>query len=305
MQSGKFIFIVILNIIIVLSEIMFGLISNSTALIADAVHNLSDIMAILITYIALHYSRKSPTRQNTFGYIRGEMMATFNNSLFLIIIMGYVLYESIDSLIYSMETPVDGGLMIAVATVALIANGWSAYLLHKIGISESQDHGGVENSNIKSAYLHFLADSLLSLSVIIGGAVIYTMEIYYIDKALSILFSIYVIFTTFPLLRDSFYSLMDIKHSVDIDSVESFILKFDEVDSLHDVHLIEPSPRHSFFYAHIVLKNDVTLQSIEYLNYSIEQGLKKFGINHSVIQPETKDQKEESILKSRYEIKGV
>jgi cobalt-zinc-cadmium efflux system protein len=303
MGGGKFIFIVILNLLIVLSEIMFGLVSNSTALIADAVHNLSDIMAILITYVALHYSRKSPTRQNTFGYIRGEMMATFNNSLFLIVIMGYVLYESAHSLLYDIDQPVDGGLMIMVATVALIANGWSAYLLHKIGVEHHHEEGG-ENSNIKSAYLHFLADSLLSLSVIIGGIVIYTMGINYIDKALSLIFSLYIIFSTFPLLRDSFYSLMDIKHSIDIDSVESFILKFDEVDSLHDVHLIEPSPRHSFFYAHIVLNRNLSLQDIEYLNYSIEQGLKKFGINHSVIQPETKDQREESIVKKSYLKKG-
>jgi len=299
LHSKKFGFIILLNVIIVLAEIFYGLVSNSTALIADAVHNLSDILAIVITFVALYFSHKSPSKQNTLGYIRAEMMATFNNSLFLIVIMFYVMYESINGLMNFDEVIVDGGVMMIVATIALIANSWSAYLLHQVGVHHSHEHGK-ENINIKSAYLHFLADSLLSVAVVIGGALIYFFEIFYIDKILALIFALYIIGSTLPLLRDSFYSLMDIRHSIDIDQIEAFILKFAEVDQLHDVHIVEPSPRHSFFYAHLVLNRDLTLKEIEHLNSAIEQGLKRFGINHSVIQPETQDMRENSMLKREY-----
>lgn len=223
------------------------------------------------------------------------MMATFVNSLMLIIVMIYILYESINALLFNHKI-VDGEIMILVATIALIANGISAYLLLKMRRNK-------EDLNMQSAYLHFLADAFLSFSVIIGGLAIYYFEIYLIDKILGIIFAIYIIYSTFPLLKKSFYSLMDIEHSIDIKNVEKNILQIDGVRSLHDIHIIEPSPKHSFFYGHIVLEKDINILEIDKLILDIKHSLKEFNINHSVIQPESPANIDEPLLKQTYQNK--
>jgi len=294
MQNSKFIMIIILNIIIVVTEIYYGLIANSITLIIDALHNFSDIIAIIISFLAIIYARKSATITNTIGFVRAEMMATFINSLMLILMMLYILYESIQALI-SVQEIVDGELMMMVATVALIANSISAYILLKMRRDK-------DDINIHSAYLHFLADSLLSFSVIVGGFIIYFFGINLVDKILGLLFAIYIIYATSPLLKRSFYSLMDIEHIIDIEEIEKMILKIDGVRSLHDIHIIEPSPKHSFFYGHIVLEKDMDILEIDNLIIQIEIVLKNFKINHSVIQPESSKNSDEPLIKQNYEI---
>jgi cobalt-zinc-cadmium efflux system protein len=188
---------------------------------------------------------------------------------------------------------VDGVTMMLIATIALIGNGISAYLLFSL-------RDGEDDINIQSAYLHFLADSLLSLGVVLGGLAIYLFGIYLIDKVLGILFAVYIIYATFPLLRRSFYSLMDIEHKINIEEVEKIILSVDGVRSLHDVHIIEPSPKHSFFYGHIVLDKNLTVSEIDLLISKIEKLVEQFGINHSVIQPESPQNSDEPLLKQSY-----
>jgi cobalt-zinc-cadmium efflux system protein len=291
-KSSKFWLIIFLNVLIVAFEIAFGVISNSIALITDAFHNFGDIVAVVISFIASLFANKSPTIRNSFGYIRGEMMATFVNSLLLILTMMFLLYESVFAL-FSPNEAVNGSVMIIVATIALFANGLSAYLLLTM-------QKGENDLNIRSAYLHFLADSLLSLSVIIGGVVIYFFDIFVIDKLLSLFFSIYIIYSTIPLLRRSFLSLMDLNHSVDVKGIEQRVLEFDEVRSIHDVHVLEPSPKHSFLYAHIVVKDELSLHNIDILIGKIEEIFKEFGINHSVIQPESAKHTKHPLLKENY-----
>jgi len=288
----KFAGIIFLNIVIVLAEIYYGVISNSITLIVDALHNFSDIISIIISFVAVIFSKKTPAISRTFGYIRAEMMATFVNALILIGVMIYVLLEAIDSLILN-HTEVNGTIMIFVATIALIANGISAYLLLTLRRNK-------EDINIQSAYLHFLADSLLSLGVVLGGIAIYLFDIYLIDKVLGIFFALYIIYSTFPLLKQSFLSLMDIEHKIDIQELEKKILEIDGVRSLHDIHIIEPSPQHSFFYGHLVLKDELSINEIDILIEKIEAKLKQFNINHSVIQPESPKNIDQPLIKEKY-----
>jgi cobalt-zinc-cadmium efflux system protein len=291
-RNLKFSAIILLNIVIVLAEIYYGYLSNSIALITDALHNFGDIIAVIISFVASVYGGRSATITNTFGYIRAEMMATFINSLMLILVMVYVLYESIEALLFN-SGAVSGETMMIVATIALVANGISAYIL----LSMKRDK---EDVNIHSAYLHFLADSLLSLSVILGGVAIYYFQIYIIDKILGLLFGIYIIYSTFPLLKRSFYSLMDIEHSIHASEVEAMICQLDGVRSLHDVHIIEPSPNHSFFYGHLVLEENLRTSEVDTILKDIKRRLKAFGINHSVIQPEGPENRDEPLLKQDY-----
>jgi len=293
-KNFKFMLIILLNVIIVIVEIIFGILSNSLALITDALHNFGDIVSLIISFVATIFATKGATGRNSFGYIRAEMMATFVNSASLILTMGFVLYESINGILSpDINNIVDGKIIMFVATIALITNGLSAYFLQQL-------QTGSKDLNIKSAYLHFLGDSLLSLGVIIGGAMILFFEINLIDRLLGIIFSVYIISSTFPLLIVSFRSLMDIHHSIDIKEIEQEIIKIDGIHSLHHAHLIEPSPRHSFFYTHLTFNKNINLNEVGAILCDVEKILKKFDINHSVIQPELWKDIQEPLLIDTY-----
>jgi len=191
MKKRKILWIVIFNIIIVLSEISFGLISNSYALISDALHNLGDVLALTITMVTIDKSKDI------------QMRATIFNSIFLYIALIYIIYEAIDKLIYPQD--IEPIYMITVGLIALVANGISAYLLGQMKISTCSNHShNHQELNINSAYLHMLSDALISVGVVIGGILIYYFKIYYIDAILSIIFSIYILIHSYSLLKRSY-----------------------------------------------------------------------------------------------------
>ncbi len=289
-KEKKILFIIIFNLIIVFSEITFGLISNSFALIADALHNAGDVIAIAITYIALKFSTKQKTFKFTFGFLKAEMMAAFVNTLFLFITMFYMVYEAIVRFI-NPET-IEPIYMIVVGLVAVVANGVSAYILSKMQVSSCPNHDHShhhheEDANIKSAYLHMLSDALISVGVIVAGVFIYFFKIYYIDSVLTILFSIYILNHSYPLLKKSFCSLMDINITdISQDKLEDIILNSnDNIVEYHDLHIHKPSSKHNFISFHIVLNNDrIDLKTSEKITDEIRHKLEHIGFNHILIQ---------------------
>ncbi len=289
-KEKKILFIIIFNLIIVFSEITFGLISNSFALIADALHNAGDVIAIAITYIALKFSTKQKTFKFTFGFLKAEMMAAFVNTLFLFITMFYMVYEAIVRFI-NPET-IEPTYMIVVGLVAVVANGVSAYILSKMQVSSCPNHDHShhhheEDANIKSAYLHMLSDALISVGVIVAGIFIYFFKIYYIDSVLTILFSIYILNHSYPLLKKSFCSLMDINITdISQDKLEDIILNSnDNIVEYHDLHIHKPSSKHNFISFHIVLNNDrIDLKTSEKITDEIRHKLEHIGFNHILIQ---------------------
>jgi cobalt-zinc-cadmium efflux system protein len=289
-KEKKILFIIIFNLIIVFSEITFGLISNSFALIADALHNAGDVIALAITYIALKFSTKQKTFKFTFGFLKAEMMAAFVNTLFLFITMFYMIYESIVRFI-NPET-IEPIYMIVVGFVAVVANGISTYLLSKMQVSSSPNHDHSyhhheEDANIKSAYLHMLSDALISVGVIVAGIFIYFFKIYYIDSVLTILFSIYILNHSYPLLKKSFCSLMDINITdISQERLEDIILNSnDNIVEYHDLHIHKPSSKHNFISFHIVFDdNTIDLKTSEKITDEIKNKLKHIGFNHILIQ---------------------
>lgn len=314
-KEQKILIIIIVNMIIIISEIIFGFISNSFALIADALHNAGDVLAIVVTYIALRLGSKTTSFKQTFGYIRAEMMAAFVNTLFLYITMLYMIYEAINRFI----TPeiINPLYMIIVGIIAVVANGISAYILHNMGIntcSHNHQHHNVENkksnsckhhhhdqknedANIKSAYLHMLSDALISVAVVIAGIFIYFFKVYYIDSILTILFSIYILYHSFELLKSSFLSLMDINIiEFSQEKLEKIIKKDDNVISYHDLHIYKPSSKHNFISFHLVLKNNnLILIEIETIINQIKKDLQKENFTHIIIEVASINNKKEYI----------
>lgn len=293
MKTRTVLFVIVLNLTIVAAELFFGFLSGSMALIADAAHNLGDVAAVVVTFIALVYGAKAATARMTFGWLRAEMMAAFVNSLFLCATMLYVLYESI--LRFINPEAVDAVYVMVVAAVALAANGFSAWLLKGAGVEHHthHDHGcdechhhGHEDLNIRSAYLHMLSDALISLGVVAGGAAIYFFGISRIDSGIAILFSLWILKEAAGVLKQSFLSLMDINPD-ELSRYEAALLAFEEIDSVHDLHLFRPSSKECHFSAHLVLNGNPDLQAIEALIERARHTLEHLGVTHSLLQPET------------------
>ncbi|MDD2697319.1 MAG: cation diffusion facilitator family transporter [Arcobacteraceae bacterium] len=283
--------VIFLNIILVIAEIGAGIFSGSMALIADAFHNLGDVLALVISLVAIIYGAKEATKQMTFGYIKAEMMAAFVNSLFLIITMIFIFLESINR--FFEPNSIDAPIVIFTSLIALVINGYSSYLLSEKGVShhhhhdeEDSHHHHHQDLNISSAYLHMLGDAIISLSVVVGGIVIYFFGIVAIDTILSSLFSIYIIKETYPLLKKSFISLMD-GNSVDLEAVTALILEVPEVHSIHDLHIYNPNSKEVYGSIHIVFSDNLDLKTIEHIIENIRKKLLLIGISHFVIQPES------------------
>ena len=301
MQAKKIFWIILFNLVIIAAEVVFGLLSNSFALIADALHNTADVMAIGITYIALVLGTRKTTFRYTFGFIKAEMMAAFINSLFLFLAMFVMIYHAIDKLLH--PEIIEPLYMISVGLVAVVANGVSAYLLHKIGVEhhhhdhDHEHHHHHEDANIKSAYLHMLSDALISVGVVVAGIFIYFFQIYSIDSILTVVFSLYILKHTYPLLTKSFYALMDINASqITLDELHEIIKADSRVLEFHDLHLSQPSSKHEFISFHIVLDdNSLTLEAIEKITKEIERKLHAKGFDHILIQVDSKLHAKENI----------
>ena len=300
--NSRIMFVAMLNITIVILELVYGAISNSLALITDALHNLGDVLALFVALIAAYYALKAASSKMTFGFVRAEMMAAFVNSLFLCITMTYILYEAV--LRFFNPILIETNSVIFVATVALIVNGISAYLLkdyhhlhHHHGHKEhNHDHGHShscnhqhshnEDLNMKAAYLHMLGDAGISLGVIIGAIATMYLNTPYIDPIITFLFGVYILKSSFGVLQESFMSLMD-ANKEDISKYEKMLLSFDEIEAIHDLHLIHPSSKEKYFSAHIILKNNQAIKEIEQLLEKIRHKLQHFGVTHTLLQPET------------------
>ena len=286
--------VIFLNISLVIAEIIAGIYSGSMALIADAFHNLGDVLALFISLIAIVYGAKKASESMTFGYVKAEIMAAFINSLFLIITMIFILVESINRFLNPSE--INAPIVIFASLIALCINAYSTILLKQNNIEHHHDHGENEHHdhhhehedmNMKSAYLHMLGDAVISLSVAVGGVIIYFFGVVTIDSVLSVIFSIYIIKETFPLLKKSFYSLMD-SNIDDLKQIENLIINSNSsILSLHDLHLYRPNSKECYGSVHLVLNGNLTLVEIEVILENIRLVLAQNGITHFIIQPES------------------
>ncbi|WP_457640518.1 cation diffusion facilitator family transporter [Persephonella sp.] len=277
--------VIILNLLIVISQIIFGIYAHSLALITDAVHNFQDVISLIIAFVAAIFMSKKPTERMTFGYLRSEAMAGFINSAFLIGAVVLIIISSIERLFYPQN--VDSIYVIIVGFIAFVINALSAYFLglHK---HDKDDHEH-EDLNIKAAYLHLLSDAGISLGVVAGGVLIYLFGIHWIDPFISILFSLYIFKETYPILKKTYLILMEsVPPYIDPKELEGLIKKeCKDIIEIHDLHVWALSSKDVYFTAHIVLSPSVTLEEFDEKITKISKILIEKGINHVTIQPET------------------
>lgn len=278
LSGNRLIFSIILNIFITVAQVIGGFISGSLALISDAVHNLSDVISLIISYVAnLLTNKKKQTLHQTFGYKRAEIIAAFFNSATLIVIAVFLAIEAIKRFSHPQE--IQSNLVIWLAIVAILGNGLSVLLLKR-----DAEH----NLNMKSAYLHLITDLLTSVAVLVGGLLMKYFYIYWIDALLTIIISIYLLYMSWEIFMDSLKILMLFapKH-LNIEDIQIEILNIKEIRNIHHVHIWQLNDHDIHFEAHIEFKENITLSNFDEICKNVERILlEKFNINHSNLQPE-------------------
>lgn len=268
---------ILLNVGITLAQVIGGFVSGSLALLSDAMHNFSDVISLVISWIASKLSSKKQTARQTFGYKRAEILAALINAVSLVVIAFFLLKEAIER--FTQPTEIESGLVMILGGLSIVLNGLSVLLVK----NDAKD-----NINMRSAYLHLLSDMVSSVAVVLGGLVMYLWEVSWVDSVLSIAIALYLVWSSWGLILESIRILMQFAPlHIDLDQVNEQIKKIKEIDNMHHVHVWQLNDKQVNFEAHIRFKEDLPLSKVNEVMKEIEEILHhQFDINHVTLQPE-------------------
>ncbi|TAJ09292.1 cation transporter [Marinilabiliaceae bacterium JC017] len=277
MHGKKLLWVTLLNLSITLVQLVGGVISNSLALLSDALHNLGDSSAIFIAFIANKIGRRNASDKNTFGYKRFEIVAAFFNAIVLIAICIFLFYEAYRR--FMNPEPIKGMVMLWVAGFGLVANLLSVLVLQK-----EKEH----NLNMKAAYLHLLGDTLSSVAVIAGGVFMVVYQVYWIDPLITVLVGVYIIYHTWHVLKESFDILMQgTPPGIKLGEIQESLEQLAEIKDIHHVHVWRLGDSQLFFEGHVNISNDLPVSASQRLIKRIEAILKEeFSFSHVTLQME-------------------
>ena len=262
-----------LNVGFVAVEAVYGFIANSMSLLADAGHNLSDVLGLVVAWAAAVMSRRAPSPQFTYGLKKAPILAALANSLFLLVAVGAIGAEAIRRLIH--PSPAQGETIMIVAAVGVAVNAISAMLFVR----------GQHDLNIRGAFLHMAADAVVSIAVIFAGLVILLTGQQWVDPVMSLAVAVVIIWGSIGLFKESVWmSLAGVPAGIDVDQVEAALAELEGVEAVHDLHVWPLSTTETALTAHIVTAHadypDALLARARTMLHD------RFYIEHSTIQVE-------------------
>ena len=268
-----------LNSIFIVFEVVYGLSANSLALVADAGHNLSDVLGLFLAWFAIVLARRAATTRHTYGYQRTSVLVAIFNAVFLLVSVGAIAWEAI--LRFQSPAEVVTQTVIWVAILGIVINAGTAFMFMS---------GSKSDLNIRGAYLHMAADAIVSAGVVVAAIVISFTNWVWLDPAISLVISLVIIFSTWGLLRDSINLSLDaVPQGIDIKKVQDYFLSIPSVTGMHHLHVWGLSTTETALTVHLVLSEERN----ENLLSNIDKELKSiFGIGHSTIQLESNSQHE-------------
>ena len=263
-----------LNLGFVAIETVYGFLANSMSLLADAGHNLSDVLGLFVAWAGAVMARKAPSPRFTYGLKKAPILAALANSLFLLIAVGAIAAEAIRRLFNPSST--SGETVMIVAAVGIAVNAATAFLF-----SRGREH----DINIQGAYLHMAADAAVSAAVVFAGLVILWTGQRWVDPVMSLAVAVIILWSSIGLLKESVWmSLAGVPSGIDVDVVEGELAELDGVESVHDLHIWPLSTTETALTAHLVTPHadypDVLLESARRLLHD------HFRIEHCTIQVE-------------------
>jgi cobalt-zinc-cadmium efflux system protein len=264
---------IIINIIFIVIETLFGFLSNSMALLADAGHNLSDVLALAFSWIAVMLSQRKPTLKFTYGFRRSTILTALLNSILLLIAMFFIIYETIQRL--NFPTKINANDVIIVAAIGIGINAFTAWLFMK---------DSTHDLNIRSAFIHFVADALVSLGVVVAGIIIALTGAQWIDSFVSFAIIIVILYSSYHLLIDSINLALDaVPENVNIEEVRNFFESQPEVAGVHDLHIWALDTTDAALTVHLITYEQTDVNFIISIQNQLQQ---LFGIDHATIQVE-------------------
>ncbi|MGJ5643039.1 cation diffusion facilitator family transporter [Formosa sp. S-31] len=278
---------IFLNLLITISQAVGGLLSGSLSLLSDALHNLTDVISLIVSYIATKLSRQKASIDRTFGYKRAEILAAFVNASTLIVIAILLIIEAYKR--FQDPKVIESNLVIWLALLGILANGFSVLLLRRDADA---------NLNMRSAYLHLLTDMMASVAVLIGGLLMKYFQLFWVDSVLTFLIGLYLIWVGFDLLKSSTQMIMLFTPShINIKNVIRSVHQIPKVNRLHHIHIWNLNDDELHLEAHLDFKEDITLTEFNKILQEVETVLHdEFGINHVNIQPEFNKEDPKNII---------
>jgi cobalt-zinc-cadmium efflux system protein len=269
-----FIIGILLNIVFVITEVIYGISAKSMALLADAGHNFGDVLSLIFAWIAFMLAKRKPTSTHTYGLRRTTILAALFNSFILLMSLGVIGWEAILHL--QNPVPVASNIIIIVAAIGIFINGAVAWMFFK------QRKNDI---NIRSAFQHMAVDALVSFGVVAGGVVIKFTDWFWIDSVISLAIVAVIFVSTWKLFMESFHFALDaVPKNIEYGSVREYLLSIDGVEEVHDLHIWGVSTTETALTVHLYMPKGVP--DDQFIFRLSEEIHNNFAIEHSTIQVE-------------------
>lgn len=260
--------------VVMIAEFVGGLLANSLALLSDAAHMLTDVLALLLSILAFRFSTRPPTKRSTFGFYRLEIFAAQINGGVLVFLSLFIFYEAYGRLMQ--PEPVRSLLMMVVAGVGLLANMVSALVLHK---------SSKKNLNVKASFLHIIGDLLSSVGVIIGGAVIHLTGWFIVDPILSAMIGLIILKGAYGVVKETANVLLEaVPRHINLEKLIREIEAMEGIDSFHDVHLWTITSGLYALSGHVRIEDQMVSESTQILERIRGHLEKRYNIGHTTLQ---------------------
>ena len=275
---------IVLNLTFVIIEAIVGIVINSLSVLSDAGHNLADVGTLALSLLAFKLMKVKSTNQYTYGYRKTSILAALFNSMLLLLTIGAIVYGAIERIFHPQAIP--GLTVTIIAGIGIVINFSTALFFLR---DKEKD------INVKSAYLHLLADGLVSAGLVVGGIVIYYTGFYWLDSVFSLIIAAIILFSTWKLMKESLrLSLDGVPSAIHLEDVVSLIQKTDGVKEVHHVHIWPLSSTENAMTAHLVLEENVPGEEEAQIKHELRHLLEHQNIHHVTFETERKDCKHES-----------
>lgn len=274
--NKAFIIGIILNLTYVIIQIIIGLRIHSLSLLSDAGHNFLDVGALALSLLAFRLNKAKSTETYTYGYRKSSILISFFNAAILLISIGVIGYESIFR--FQHPQPLPGFTISIIAAIGIIVNGVSAWMFFR---NKEKD------MNIKAAFLHLLADAIVSLGLVLGGIIIHYTHLFWIDPVLSLIICTVIIVSTWRLLKSSLrLSLDGVPMNIDINKIKQAAKKITGLVEIHHIHVWAISTTENALTAHLIVNQHSTMQQIQLIKKLFKHELEHQNINHVTLEIE-------------------
>lgn len=273
-QGRIFLFAILLNSAFVGVEFFYGVMSNSTALIADAGHNVSDVLGLFLAWFAVVVSRKQPNQRYTYGLRSTSILAALANTMLLLVACGAIGWEAFHR--FSQPPVVAGQTVSIVAAAGIVINGLSALLLMK---------GSKTDLNVRGAYLHMVADAAVSLAVVVTGLTMFYTQWFLIDPIMSLVIVLVILIGAWGLLRDSLrLALNAVPRHIDVPAISQYLSGLKGVEGIHDLHIWGLSTTENALTVHLVMPNGHPGDDfMDDITHALEES---YDVHHATLQIE-------------------